>query len=77
MATVDRAHRVGFALVPALGGALATIGICAAAGANPDPWGWLAGLAAGVWGYHYAHRWTTGPAHGPGARRSGRAEQQP
>ncbi|MEV6421832.1 hypothetical protein [Streptomyces sp. NPDC051662] len=59
MATVDRPHRVGFALIPALAGAFVTLGCCAASGAEPFPWAALAAVASGAWGYRYARRWNT------------------
>ncbi|MFJ9574586.1 MYXO-CTERM sorting domain-containing protein [Streptomyces bacillaris] len=61
MATVDRAHRIGFALIPALVGGVADVALCAAAGASPEPWMWLAAAGAGFWGYLYARRWSTEP----------------
>lgn len=61
MATVDPAHRIGFALIPALVGGLIALGVCAAAGVSPEPWMWLAAVAAGTWGYRYAQRWATEP----------------
>ncbi|MFD4610055.1 hypothetical protein ACFWOT_18530 [Streptomyces sp. NPDC058440] len=59
MATVDPAHRIGFALIPALVGGLIAVGLCAVAGVNPEPWMWLGALAAGIWGFRYARRWST------------------
>ncbi|WP_327411288.1 hypothetical protein OG458_41875 (plasmid) [Streptomyces sp. NBC_01281] len=71
MATVDPAHRIGFALIPALGGGLIAVGLCAVAGASPEPWIWLATLAAGTWGFSYARRWSTAnDAVGPDAPRT-------
>lgn len=61
MATVDPAHRIEFALIPALVGGLITLGVCAAAGVSPEPWMWLAAVAAGTWGYRYAQRGSTTP----------------
>ncbi|WP_435058087.1 MYXO-CTERM sorting domain-containing protein [Streptomyces sp. bgisy060] len=59
MATVDPAHRIGFALIPALASGLIAVGLCAVAGMSPEPWMWLGALAAGIWGYRYARRWST------------------
>ncbi|MCQ1577107.1 hypothetical protein [Streptomyces parvus] len=59
MATVDPAHRSGFALIPALAGGLITVGICAVTGTSPVPWTWLSVLTAGTWGFRYARRWST------------------
>ncbi|MET9736056.1 MYXO-CTERM sorting domain-containing protein [Streptomyces sp. NPDC006458] len=71
MATVDPAHRTGFALIPALAGGPIAVGLCAVAGANPEPWMWLSALAAGFWGYRYARRWTTaGDTDGPDEARA-------
>lgn len=61
MTMVDRGQRIGFALIPALIGGLAAVALCAAAGASPEPWVWLAAVGAGVWGYRYARRWITEP----------------
>ncbi|MFF5019508.1 hypothetical protein [Streptomyces sp. NPDC001165] len=59
MATVDPAHRVGFALIPALADGLIIIGIWSVAGASPNPWMWLGAIGAGSWGYRYARRWSS------------------
>ncbi|WP_331750883.1 hypothetical protein OG215_36715 (plasmid) [Streptomyces globisporus] len=57
MALDDR--RIGFAGIPALGTALLVLGLCALAGADPEPWVWLALGAGGMWGYRYARRWSS------------------
>lgn len=73
MATVDRAHRIGFALIPALVGGLGIVALCAVAGASSELWMWLGAVASGAWGYRYACRWATESTGLPSRRGDRRA----